>query len=440
MTQWQYLAHVEPILPTPRPSLGGVDWLPIRPDRALVRALTAAVLSTTLFAFVAPAPVTAVPTLDKWEPRITQPISQPVLYTRETGAERPLVPGRCRISSLGQSWTTAAGAKTVTATPAVGDLIVVVHGMSGWASGDTSVVTDDQGGTYAQIGGNPLSSGGGTAGALWISIRTALISTATSTVFTATNTGDTGGGLTVLTVSGMRRTGAQAAKQQIGESTQTEAPPAIAFSAPTRLEHPIILAIFGEDNPAAVTPPVGFVERTDTGWATPTSGIEVCSVDAGHSAASYSWSGGALADHNEVGVELDTTAPPWTTQWYPALPDSALHQPDLRTTETGAERPLLSLPPVIVTVGWLPTLPDVPGAPQYPATIQTGAEVPALVTVRPPLGGVDWLPIRPDRPLIARTLSAAVLSTTLLAFVAPIPAPSDAVPQCWAQYRRRMSA
>jgi hypothetical protein len=220
-------------------------------------------------------------------------------------------------TDAGGTWNTTAGNKTVVATPALNDLIVVVHGMSGWASGDDSTITDNNaggGGTYHKIGTatTPLSNGGGTAGALWISVRNALISSATSTTFTATNTGDTGGGLTVLRFSGMTRTGSQAVKQSIGESTQTENPPTITFSATTDTSNPVILAVMGEDNPPALTSPTGFTEADDTGWATPTTGIQVCWDDAGNTATLFSWSGGALTDHNEIGLELDTTTPPAT--------------------------------------------------------------------------------------------------------------------------------
>lgn len=213
----------------------------------------------------------------------------------------------------GSTWNTTAGNKAVVATPALNDLIVVVHGMSGFAGGDTSVLSDNNAdglGTYTQIGANPLSSGGGTAGALWISIRNALVGSATSTTFTVTNSGDTGGGLTVIRFSGMTRTGASAALQNVGQSTQTESPPVIAFGVATLTANAIVLGVFGEDNPAGVTPPAGFTEAIDTGWATPTSGVEVCWDDSGNTASSYSWSGGALTDHNEVGVELDTSVPP----------------------------------------------------------------------------------------------------------------------------------
>ena len=161
------------------------------------------------------------------------------------------------------------------------------------------------------IGAGGLASGtgtaGGTAGALWISIRTALISSGTSTTFTATNTGDTGGGLTVLRFSGMTRTGINAVRQSKGESTQTENPPTLTFGMPVLTGNPVVLACMGEDNPAALTPPTGFIEADDTGWATPTAGIEVCWDDAGQTTTLLSWSGGALTDHNEVGIELDTS-------------------------------------------------------------------------------------------------------------------------------------
>lgn len=218
-------------------------------------------------------------------------------------------------TDAGGTWNTTAGNKTVVATPAVNDLIVVVHGMSGWASGDNSTITDNNAdglGTYHRIGTAtvPMSQGGGTGGALWISIRNALVGSGTSTTFTCTNTGDTGGGLTVLRFSGMTRVGSQAIKQSKGEDNQTESPPTLTFNATTDTNNPIVLAVLGEDNPAAVTPPTGFSEADDTGWATPTTGIEVCWDDSGNTATLFSWSGGALTDHNEVGLELDTSAPP----------------------------------------------------------------------------------------------------------------------------------
>ena len=115
------------------------------------------------------------------------------------------------ISELGELWNTTAGNKTVTATPAVDDLVVVVAGASSMAVGDDISVSDNgAGGTYTRI---TRAIGGGTAGMLDIWIRNGLVSSAVSTIYTATITGDTGGGLTVLKVTGMLRTGSEAALQ-----------------------------------------------------------------------------------------------------------------------------------------------------------------------------------------------------------------------------------
>jgi hypothetical protein len=219
-------------------------------------------------------------------------------------------------TDAGGTWNTTAGNKTVVATPAANDLIVVVHGMSTWASGDNSLVTDSNldglGGSYYRIGTEtvPAAQGGGTTGALWVSVRNALIGSGTATTFTVTNTGDTGGGLTVLRFSGMSHAGVDAIKQFKGEDNATENPPTITFTNTTLTGNPVILACMGEDNPLAITQPTGFTEADDTGWATPTTGIEVCWDDAGNTATLFSWTGGASTDHCEVGVELNTDTKP----------------------------------------------------------------------------------------------------------------------------------
>lgn len=219
-------------------------------------------------------------------------------------------------TDAGGTWDTAGDTtKTVVATPAVGDLIVVVHGISGWTGGDQSTITDNNsggGGAYTRIGNGstPVSNGGGTLNAAFFSIRNSLITSATSTTFSCTDVGGTGGGLTVLRFSGMSRTGGAAVRQYIGESSATESPPTITFSRTTLTGNPVILFVMGEDNPAAVTPPTGFTEADDTGWLTPPTGVEVCWDDSGNTATLFSWSGGALIDHNEAGLELDASALP----------------------------------------------------------------------------------------------------------------------------------
>lgn len=212
------------------------------------------------------------------------------------------------VSELGETWNTTAGDQAVTATPAVDDLIVIIAGSSGMAGPDNISVADNQGGAYTQI---VRSTGGGSQGMLDIWIRDTLVSAAVSTIYTATIGGNTGGGLTVLKVTGMTRTGADAAKQFCGESSQTESPVVCALGATPLAGNPLIAGVFGEDNPAALGAPnsggSAWTETTDTGYATPISGIWGGFLSAGEADDSVTWTSGDFTDHNEVMVELDTS-------------------------------------------------------------------------------------------------------------------------------------
>jgi len=216
-------------------------------------------------------------------------------------------------TNAGQTWNTTAGNKTVVATPALNDLIVVIHGMSGQFGSDNSTITDNNSdglGTYTKYGagtGNPYATVGVSGIAIWFSVRDALVGSASSTTFTATNSGDTGGGLTVLRFSGMTLAGAAAVLQSVAESAQSETPPEVTFSSTTLTGNPVILATMVDDDTPNFTPPSGFTEATDTGWTTPAAGIEVCWDDSGNTATLFSWTGalGGTA-HANIGIELDT--------------------------------------------------------------------------------------------------------------------------------------
>ena len=129
-------------------------------------------------------------------------------------------------TSAGSSWTTTAGDKTVTATPAAADLIVVIAGTSGLAGGTTAVTdnnTDGFGTTpgYTQI--DVDRTGFSTTGVLTMWIRNKLIGSATSTVFTAAQGSSSGGGLEVCRISGMSIVGLGAVRGSGGQSTGTAA-------------------------------------------------------------------------------------------------------------------------------------------------------------------------------------------------------------------------
>lgn len=89
MSHWQYQSHSEPVLPTPR--TGGISYwhvplsLPVRR-----RSLTAAVISTTVLAFVPVIAAPEIPTVDKWHTELSRPTLQQRRLQYEIGAENPL--------------------------------------------------------------------------------------------------------------------------------------------------------------------------------------------------------------------------------------------------------------------------------------------------------------------------------------------------------------
>src|SRR5690349_16960389 len=103
------------------------------------------------------------------------------------------------VTLLGSAtFNTSSGTKTVTATPAVGDLIVIITAHSGNTS--ASAPTDDNSsGTYTQIGSGAVKATSADQLRMWV--RTAPIAAASSTVFTHAPGASSGGGLVVLKVT-----------------------------------------------------------------------------------------------------------------------------------------------------------------------------------------------------------------------------------------------
>jgi len=202
------------------------------------------------------------------------------------------------------TFDTNSGTKTVTATPAVNDLIVIVTAHTGNTSAATP--TDDQSGTYVEITSAVKAF---SADTMRVFIRSALISSAVSTVFThAPGTSD-GGGLAVLKVTGMSRVGASAAKQSAKQDNQTATgTPAPVFASACLTGNAVIGAVFNASNPAGLTPPTSYTERVDTGYSTPGAGLECVSRDSGETGTTITWGSTSATAFGSLVVELDTSS------------------------------------------------------------------------------------------------------------------------------------
>lgn len=228
------------------------------------------------------------------------------------------------VTSLGSTYNTTAGVKTVVATPAVNDLIFVMVQLTGVST--TPTLTDNNAdglGTYTKVGSTFSNSG--TVKAVMGFVRDAAVGSATSTTWTMTPSGDNGGGLQVFKITGMSRYGSLAIVQSSGQSNQTGGTtPAPVFGVAVTTTNPVITALVNATNPAGITPrsSPAYTERVDTGWASPTSGVENSSIDSGETASTITYGGTSASVFSDYVVELDTSAAPtatgqgwWGAQW-----------------------------------------------------------------------------------------------------------------------------
>src|SRR5215472_14221153 len=206
------------------------------------------------------------------------------------------------------TWTTTAGNKTLTATPALGDLIVVIAPATGVA---TSGVTDNNSdglGTYTKIGSS--FTGFSTTGDLSVWVRNALVGSASSTVFTAAQSGSTGGGLDVYRVSGMTRTGAGAVRSSGGQSSgSASTTPAPVLNNAPLAANAVITAVCNGTNPGGVTGPAGYTAPTNLGYNSPAAGMCTAFISSGVTGATVTWGGTSASAFASVALELDTSVP-----------------------------------------------------------------------------------------------------------------------------------
>lgn len=209
--------------------------------------------------------------------------------------------------------TTTAGNKTLTATPTLNDLIIIVTAKTESAAVDIVAPTDNNSGgagTYvAALASQP--SHGSNNGRLQIWVRTALIASATSTIFTSTQAGSSGGGLGVFRVAGMTFTGSsavRAAATQTSGTAATTPTPVLAGAALTA--NALIGAVINSTTAPILTPrgTPAYTEAFDVSYATPTLALEVMHINSGETGTSIAWGSTSATAFGSAIVELDTSA------------------------------------------------------------------------------------------------------------------------------------
>jgi len=212
------------------------------------------------------------------------------------------------VTLLGSAtFNTNSGTHTVTSTPAQGDLIVIVAANTGNTSAATP--TDDQGGVYVQVNTCVKAT---SADRMGVFVRTTLVPSGVSTVFTHAPGASSGGGIAVLKVTGMKRTGSQAIRQSAIQSNQASGTPTPVLSVAALTGNALIGAVFNGASPATMTErsSPAWSERADVGYGSPTTGLEVMSIDSGETGTSIAWGSSSGSAFCSIVVELDTSAAP----------------------------------------------------------------------------------------------------------------------------------
>jgi hypothetical protein len=193
-------------------------------------------------------------------------------------------------------------------TPAAGDLLVVLVVGTGTLASPTSIVSSVGGQTFALRNNN--------AGVLLILgefFATAVSQTVTLN-FAASQTGQV---INVVRVSGMERNGIAAERQRQGNGGPLEVTPVVPFDNPCLAANPTLVVLGNLTNPAAVTVPVGWTNRANTGYDTPTTGCTYETRDSGFTGVDITWGGDSPTAWLCSGFELD--ASPLSTPGPPGL-------------------------------------------------------------------------------------------------------------------------
>ncbi len=190
------------------------------------------------------------------------------------------------------------------ATAANDLLVVFVVATATVAAGGCS---DNGGGTYTKI---TSSTKNASADTLYLFVANQLDPGSATRTVTFTSTGDaaTGAVIIVLRVAGMSKTGTAAVRQTAVQNNQASGTtPAPAFAASVLTGNPTVGFVGNATNPATMTPPAGWTEQGDVGYATPTTGGEGVSRDSGFSGTTITWGGTSGSAFGDIVAELDAT-------------------------------------------------------------------------------------------------------------------------------------
>lgn len=208
------------------------------------------------------------------------------------------------------STTNATSYASAAFTPAAGDLLVAFVRVSGNVV--IPEMTDSIGLGWDYIGTSAFDGTNVNTTHLFVANTPATASSMTAT-FTCVGTTASGAVVNVLRVAGMTKFGSFAIRQVAFSSNNAAASTtSITFGSAVLSTNPVLGAIGNATNPATMTPPTLWTEFTDTGYATPTIGLETAGDTSGLTLTTVIWGSNSASAWGGIVVELDDSNTGWT--------------------------------------------------------------------------------------------------------------------------------
>lgn len=203
-------------------------------------------------------------------------------------------------------------------TPNIGDLMLIMVGTTGQATpAVAATVTDncaDGLGTYTFVGSALRTA---SADVMAVYVRNALVASASSTSGSADLGANNGAFLVLMSFAGITRFGSAAIRtvgvtpQFAREQNQTTGAPQPVYSSITLTSNPQVTGIYTNGgNPPNISGPTNFVSRVNGGYNTPTSGLQIYTIDGGNTSTALNWAGSTGSAYCDFAVELDSSLDP----------------------------------------------------------------------------------------------------------------------------------
>lgn len=217
------------------------------------------------------------------------------------------------INSINGPTNSTSNAATYTSTsftPTAGDTLVFI-GVFSETTTTAPTMTDSLGESWTLIG---TATYNGSANRLYCFIKDNIIGASPVAMTTTIDLGAdaaTGGRWAVNALRGHGgRTGSAAAKQFAKVDNQSSGgTPAVTFGSALDTNNATIGMVGNLSSPAGLTPPTGWSEFGDSGYATPTTGGEFVQRNSGSTATTVTWGSTSATAFAACMVELDVSAP-----------------------------------------------------------------------------------------------------------------------------------